>query len=217
MTNTTTCLRRTTLAIFLLLFVPTSHAANQDEDILRRLAGVTRTDRAKAIYIYNALDTFMTELGDQLSYIAESTDTAEEKDKVAEKVMADYFDSKDALVYVSTAPSNAIARYTVRVYLHNLARIREREGYTKVRLYFKPDYLGMGSLFSVYGAPNTYEISVSIIQIFIGEHAEFTYADETKKRLRIRFMYPLRRPPFKIHEILVLQTRSRPEMRSDKP
>ena len=152
----------------------------------------------------------MDDLESQLRYIAEDDDPTSTKDRVAKKVIQQYFAGNDATVWVSSAITYRSTPYEVVTYLSRLARLREK--YTSVRLYFKPGYLGMGQITRVAYEPNAYEVSLSVDQIFIGMTPEYTYADETKKQFRVRFRFEGRAVRFVINEITVSETRRRPEM-----
>jgi hypothetical protein len=183
-----------------------------DPRTVDRIAALIGTDRATATRIYNELVFFMRELGQQLGYLAESTDPIAKKDATVKRIIERYFTGPEARIEVSLATTGAVDDYPVRVYLHNLARLREREDYTSVDLFWRPNFMLLGEFGVVPDRQNTYEVAIAATQHFKGTTSEYTYADTTKKVCRVRFTVDRTRGRYRVQEILVRQTVRAPEM-----
>ena len=191
-------------------------AKGEDPRTVDRIAALVGTDHATATRIYNELVFFMRELGQQLGYLAESDDPVDVKDATVKKIIATYFAGPEARIEVSLATTGAVTDYPVRVYLHNLARLREREDYTTVDLYWRPNFMLLGEFGVVPDRPSTYEVSIAATQYFKGVTPEYTYADTTKKVCRVRFTVDRRSGRYRVQEILVRQTVRAPEMKLER-
>jgi len=172
-------------------------------DTIQRNVGC---DREAAEALLAVINYFAEGIQTEFSYLASSKDDIYIKEIRIKKTIQKYFESERSIVQVSNVHRKPIYDYEIRTYLDRLARLALYK-YTRVELLFDPDYLGIGQFLQT--GPNSYELSVSMWQIFrawMGN--ELAYADATKKKFRLNFVIEGDRVQVKISEILVSETTS---------
>jgi len=159
-----------------------------------------------AIVLYQHINMFAEGIQTAITYIAQSSDDYDTKEKKIRYTISKYFDSPESTVQVSSLSRSTIFDYSIHTYLYRLARLRSRYHYTKVELIFEPDYLGISSFKKI--GESKYELSVSMWQEFIGYIGDsIAYSDATRKKFLLYFEFDERRRfTIKIGQILVAET-----------
>ncbi|KPA14179.1 hypothetical protein MHK_005613 [Candidatus Magnetomorum sp. HK-1] len=177
---------------------------NDFDSIIIHIQEKVGCDERYAILLYQIINYFAEGIQTDLTYIAQSTDDLEYKEKRIKNTISRYFQSPESNVQVSSLSRSSIFDFSIHTYLHRLAKLRSRYRYTKVELIFEPDYLGI-SRFEKVG-DSKYELSVSMWQKFVGYIGDsVVYSDATRKKFRLYFVLN-EKPTVKIDEILVAET-----------
>lgn len=206
---------RVSLVAILLVFAAPL-VANDQAQILADIASTTHTDQETAVQVINAIVAFMHDLQSRFSYIASSTDAVTTKDNVARNTIQSCFVSDRSEIQVGSAYTRRIRTQPVNVYLYRLGRLRQLYGYTDVELYFRPKYLGIGRVYAIDGRPGTYEVSVSVVQIFKAwKYEQPVYTDATTKKFRVRFELTSDDILVTVDEVLVTETLANPDLKSE--
>jgi hypothetical protein len=199
--------------LMVLLAGSVSLLAGDQRQIVADVASTAQISLDDAARITNAIIAFMQDLEWRIGYIASSTDSPAQKDRMAQETIVKCFVSEESEVQVVNVRTKAIATYKVRFYLFRLARLRKIYGYTDVQLYFRPNYLGFGRVRKIADSTSRYEVSVSAEQIFIAKREDIVaYRDITKKKFRVRFTSASGGTRIKVDEILVGENFEGPEL-----
>jgi len=129
------------------------------------------------------IDNFANEVKTNFTDIASEKVSDSKKEKLIQQTINKYFESTTSSVQVSSLNHNSIQTYPVNEYLNHLSNLCKTR-YTRVELYFKPDYISMGTIHPyhdpTYG--KSFEFKVGVWQIFksyIGDRQ--LYFDATQK------------------------------------
>ena len=159
--------------------------------------------QAKALYV--KLEQFIEGIQGEIEYCANAEETESVKQRKVSRIIDRYFESSESMVQLSSLSHEELYEYCILVYLRRLINLKKRYGYTKVKLLFKPDYLGIGKFYKI--SENEHELEVSMWQLFVGYFGEReAYRDLTKKKFRLSFYTHEERVDVKINEILVAET-----------
>jgi hypothetical protein len=194
-------------ALILLVALHVGIYADDQQRIVSDIALTTGTDEQTATQILNAIISFMEDLQSKISYIASSSDDLSTKDRIALETVRCCFVSLNSEIQVASVATKRIRSVSAGVYFHRLARLKAVNGYAKVELFFRPDYLAMGRVYRVSDNPETFEIAVSVAQVFKASRFDvYTYADSSTKKFRVRFALGQDTITVAVDEILISDT-----------
>jgi len=125
----------------------------------------------------------MEKIQNNLSLIALIETPKGEKNELIKFTISEYFEKPTSMIYTSSKTQSGLEKVTVKYYLDKLANSYYGR-YTKVELYFRPDYLKMGAI-QAYIDPKygkAYEFTMDTWQIFKGYIGDnIVYEDATLK------------------------------------
>jgi len=136
------------------------------------------------------VDNFVTEVQNIFTNIASHRVADSQKQDLINRTIQKHFKNPTSSIQVSSLNYNRIKTYPVNQYLDHLANLSKKK-YIKVKLYYKPDYLSMGKIYSyqdpVYG--HSYEFQIAVWQIFEGRCVDNRplYIDATQKDFILMF------------------------------
>ena len=164
--------------------------------------------KENAISLINMINNFAINLQTNITYMASSNDSRAIKEKKIDEIIKNYFMSVNSEVQVSSLNENRkLSAFKVFIYFQHLINLKKFYKYTKVELLFAPDYLGIGQFYHTK-EKGTYEVSISMWQLFIGYVGDnISYKDLTKKKFRLFFKFVSEEGLYiKVDQILVLHT-----------
>jgi len=177
-----------TICFVLYVVSPTiAHSRNiLYKKVIEQIQYTLNCKRINAIKLFNIINIFADDIQKIISHIASSDNPKQFDQKYIKEVVQQYFESNNSIVQVSSQTRKNIATYFITDYLQHLSTIKEKYGYTKVKLTFDPEYLGMSKLEKV--GTNKYELSICMWQFFSGYIDDIEiYNDATRKKFRFFF------------------------------
>ena len=173
-------------------------------DIVASIMTATGANHEAAIAIERSLELFLERLEARLQYFAGDHDFEDKKLLVPETIH-DFFVSKRARAQVSSVTLNDTYEMNVDEYLDHLINLRQNQRYVDVHLFFRQwNFDGISGLPDQRG---TYEAFVTVWQVFRGSSDTGGYADETRKKIRLRLtMGQNHKANFGIERITVTET-----------
>jgi hypothetical protein len=172
---------------FFLLGIYSFGQDSKYEVSVNHIMSTLECNRSYAEWVISRINDFSMQIQSDIEYIANSNESYSKKINDIPYIISQNFVSDYSKVDVSSSHSNSIKTYNIRQYLYRLSKVKKNNGYSKVELIFVPDYLGMGKFYKT--SNNTYELSITMWQIFrawFGEN-HTAYEDATRKKFRLIF------------------------------
>jgi len=171
-------------------FISASAQAKPYEETAQHVQNTLMCTKEQAFHFMSYIKRFMEEVENNFSTIASEKKSDTEKRQLISTTIYKHFQKPTSTVQVSSLTRDYIKSYPVREYLEHLLNLSKTH-YTQVKLYFKPDYLSMGTIHPyydpVYG--KCFEFIIAIWQIFIGDTTDNRppYYDATQKNFILMF------------------------------
>ena len=172
----------------------------------------TGWNHSEAVRLIAEIDARIQNVGDLLSDIASAGNNEQQKKRLANELIDEYFESEWSTVQVSNKFKNVPRSYTVRRYLDRLSELASKR-YSKVILEFDKEYLSMGHFVKIHNTKynQEYQVNISVWQVFRGykkvhEKEIEDYSDATKKTFRFRLYEKQDRWHLRIHSVVVSNT-----------
>lgn len=176
------------ILVLIFLSIINSYGQNHKyEKHIKHIMNTLNCERSYANWVISRIDNFSVKIQSNIEYIANSNDNYQTKINSIPNIISQNFVSNNSKIDVSSKNRKSLTTYTIREYLFHLAKIKKRYGYAKVELIFIPDYLGMGKFYKI--SDNTYELSITMWQVFKSwfRDSNIAYEDATRKKFRLIF------------------------------
>ena len=183
-------MKRIIVSCIILLFLGTSAQASRYDDLVQHIKTKMGCTDEQANAFMHHVDNFAGEVQTIFSSVASHKVSDQKKQSLIQETIQKHFEKPTSSIQVSSLNYNNIKTYPVNQYLIHLSEL-SKQVYTSVKLYFKPDYLSMGTIYPyedpAYGP--SFEFKIGVWQIFEGwgDDNRPLYIDATQKDLILIF------------------------------